>query len=485
MERAPDADPAGVGLAFALFGLGTLQVAVPADNVVQAIALPAQLTRLPRAGNALEGVFLHRGQVVPLLDLQHWLAPDTARPDATGRQVLVLRAAEQWVAIRIDTLKGLLRLPVQAVRRVHHDDDAREVFHSVLQAPGTAGLISLLDPARLALLAQVWAAGAAPSGAALQARDAAQARTPTARCVVVRLGATLLALPATAVGEVVGGAVVQKMAGLASGFLGMGRWRGRDLPVLDMARLLNLPQASDGTPWLLVLQQEARVLGFPVSEILAVRSFDAAALQRGAALSDAMQAYCQGSWLTPQGERVWLLDAPALLDASPLSNLRPTAQAQDALRLGYQNRASAGALVVFRSRQLWATSMDRMREVLRLPQQPLAAPDVASPLRGAMEWRGQALPLLDLRLLRDAQPSALGAEARVIVTQSGAHPVGLLVESVVALIPGHSGTRSRFRANGSEVEMVSVGSGAEQLSYQLTDLGPWAQWPGHSMGHAV
>ncbi len=88
-----------------------------------------------------------------------------------------------------------------------------------------------------------------------------------------------------------------------------------------------------------------------------------------------------------------------------------------------------------------------------------------------MEWRGQALAVWDLRQVLHAQPSALSADARIIVTHCGAHTVGLLVESVAALIPAHAGSRSRFRANGAVVEMVTVGSGAQQASYQLMDLG--------------
>jgi chemotaxis signal transduction protein len=294
--------------------------------------------------------------------------------------------------------------------------------------------------------------------------------------VVLRLGSTLLALPATAVGELLGDAAVQKMPGLGRSFLGMGQWRGHDLPVLDMALLLDLAQPpGDRTPWLLVLHLEARVLAFPVSEIVAVRRFDSASLQSASLLSGAMQAFCQSSCLTQQGERVYLLDAVALLDASPLSNRRQpaAAPADSALRLGHLRQAAAGALVVFKSRQLWAASMGLMREIVKLPphlQNLQVAPDGASALRGSMEWRGQSITLQDLRMLRDGQPSGLTQEARVMVIQSGSHSVGLLVESVVALIPGHSGTRARFSAHGTWVDMVTVGSGAEQLSYQLMDL---------------
>ena len=87
-EAASPSAAAGAGAAlaapgsleFALFEVGSQRIGVPSANVVQAIAYPAALTHLPRAGQTLAGVFTHRGQVVPLLDLQRWMQPRA--PDA-------------------------------------------------------------------------------------------------------------------------------------------------------------------------------------------------------------------------------------------------------------------------------------------------------------------------------------------------------------------------------------------------------------------
>lgn len=478
-------------LEFALFEVGSQRIGVPSANVVQAIAYPAALTHLPRAGQALAGVFTHRGQVVPLLDLQRWMqpqAPDAGQGAGAGaavaaanasaggvgapQQVLILKAADKLMAVVVHAVKGLLRVPPEALRRIHHDEDAQEFFHSVLLAEDQQTLISLLDPQRLALQAQVWASAAAPASPPLQTSALAPSAAET--FAVVRLGTTLLALPASSVGEVLARPVLQKMGGLSSDFLGMTRWRGHDVPVLELAQMLGLPEARAGdAAWLLVLHLGLRTLAFYVDEIRAVRTLEASALQPGASLSDAMQPYCRGSCLLPDGERVYWLRPEALLDASPLSNVTRSAVADTAvgpLRLGYQAASGSAALVVFKSRQLWAASMGLMREILTVPKDFQRVPEAASAMLGAVEWRGQSLALWDLRQALHAQPSVVGEEARIIVTQSGAHTVGLLVESVAALIPAHAGSRSRFRANGEVVEMVTVGSGAQQASYQLMDL---------------
>lgn len=463
---------------FALFDVGAQRIGVPSHNVVQAIAYPQQISRLPRAKQALVGVFVHRAQVLPLLDLRHWM--EAAEPQGHGtaeQQVLVLKADGHMFAVVIDALRGLLRVGASDVQKIHHDDDVQECFHSVVHAPDEQGLISVLDPLRLARQAQVWAAGNQPM-AQTEGQDAganaAAAPTQTDTCAVVRLDNTLLALPAAVVGEVLSDIPVQKVAGVGSHFLGMAQWRGREVPLLDLARVLCLPPTPQrSAPWLLILIQEERSLAFHVHDICAVRSFDAATLQRDATVSDAMRSFCLGSSLLPAGERVYLLDACALLDASPLSNRAQASVAHSgALRLGYQSHSRDEALVVFRSRQLWAASMDQMREIVQLPEAVRASFVNDSVLPISMEWRDGAVPLVDLRKTLDGKPSSVSNQARIIIAQCAAKTVGLLVESVDALIPGHASSRLRFVSRGEPVEMVTVGgTSGPQSSYQLMDLG--------------
>lgn len=466
---------------FALFDVGAQHIGVPSHNVVQAIAYPSQISCLPRSKQALVGVFVHRAQVLPLLDLRHWMeaVDSTQGLTTTDQQVLILKAEQQMFAVTIDALKGLLRVQPEDVQKIHHDEDMQECFHSVVRAPDGLGLISVLDPLRLARQAQVWAAGSLQTEQAnvqvTQSTQADTVQTQPTTCAVVRLDNTLLALPADVVGEVLSDIALQRVPGVGSHFLGMAQWRGKSVPLLDLARVLGLPPAPQRhAPWLLVLTLESRALAFYVREICAVRSFDAATLQSSAPVSEAMRTFSPGSSLIPGGERVHMLDARALLDASPLSNKAEAASAPDgAPRLGYQNRSRDEALVVFKSRQLWAASMGQMREIVQLPEAVRTSFVNDGLLPASMEWREQAVPLLDLRKTLHAQTSSVTNQARIIIAQSNEKTVGLLVESVDALIPGHSSSRLHFVAQGEPVEMVTVGnasSSGPQSSYQLMHL---------------
>lgn len=461
---------------FALFDIGMQRIGVPIRSVVQALPYPTQITRMPRLDKTLEGVFVHRGQVVPLIHLSRWM--DSGEPEAAGaRQVLVLRADDKLLGIVIDGVKGLMKVRDSDIQQVHHDADAEELFHSVAFTDEHTALVSLMDPLRLAIQAKVWAADASlgsAGGSGLQSEPSVcRAATQTQTYALVRLGDTQLALPACAVGELKSGIGLQKMPGLSRSFLGMAQWRNRDLPVLDISHVLGLSQPSAvPTPWLVVLEDAGRVLGFFVSDICVVRTFDVATVQ-SSNLTDGVAAFCTGSCLLPSGDRVYLLHPPSLFDVSPLSKVQDaSAPGQAELpRLGYTSMASSGALVVFQCRQMWAVPMAQLREIVaagQIARQPISTDREG--WVGTMEWRGQSIPMVDLRLLISGQATVVGHDARIMVIEMDTGVVGVLVESVVALIPAHTGVRSKFTASGVAVEIITVGTGAAQSSYQIINL---------------
>ena len=76
---------------YALFTLGAQSFCVADAHVVQAVPYPADITRIPRTTGALHGVFMHRGQLVPLVDLGHWMGQSEVSGKPAG-EALVLKA---------------------------------------------------------------------------------------------------------------------------------------------------------------------------------------------------------------------------------------------------------------------------------------------------------------------------------------------------------------------------------------------------------
>lgn len=460
--------------AFALFQIGTQSFGVPDINVVQAITYPATVTRVPRSTDSLDGVFMHRGQLLPLVDLAHWMGRASTN-DKSGGAVLVLQVNGVNMAIRVDAVKGLLRTQPGSVRRVCHDANANEFFHSALLQGEGLPPITLLDPQRLAEQTQIWCqADAIGVGPVVSAGSGgSQERSASQALAVFLVGATHIAIPAGAVGEVSSQLPLQRMTGLGGDFLGMARWRGRDVPVVNICHVLGLPAADSAQPsWLVVLHLNNRLLGFYVQELVSVGPVAGTAVQTDVDLSAALKSLSSGSFVYAGTGRIYVLNAPALLERSPLSIAARASSALQGATPLLEMRASTGtgALIVFKSAQAWATPMASMLEIIRVDARQQQALQAGVGLPDAMEWRSQEIPVVDMCSALGRGVTAYSAKVRLIVVQCASGPRALLVESVEALIPGHLGSRSRFNVVSDAVEMITVGQGPEQKSYQIIDL---------------
>ena len=233
--------------AFALVTVGALQIGLPVQSVVHALPWPENLTHLPRTQGALAGVFRYRELTIALISLRQWLKlPDLPPPHG---QVMVLRVGHRVLGLGVDAVQGLLQVPADQIRQVHHDDNAQELFHSIALQPGSQSAISLLDPARLMDQAAVWTESLPPGQSEAPAlSDAGSGAGPEyasstaapAAWAVVRTGAIVMACRAEDVGEVLPMPSLQKVFGSADSLLGIARWRDRDLPVARILELLGL-----------------------------------------------------------------------------------------------------------------------------------------------------------------------------------------------------------------------------------------------------
>jgi chemotaxis signal transduction protein len=162
-------------LRLAQASIGAVDLVIPVDAVVQAIALPDTPSFPPRRQGALRGVVEHAGTLVPVVDLARWVETGTSAAAASAQdaRILVLHEGGRTIGLQVDAVGGLLDVAPHLLTRLHHDDNPEDVFHTALRSPDDGRILSLLEVGRLADLAAAWsqvdqvvAADPAPAGAA-------------------------------------------------------------------------------------------------------------------------------------------------------------------------------------------------------------------------------------------------------------------------------------------------------------------------------
>ncbi len=85
-----------------VFSCGASWYAVPAERAAEVVSFP-ELTRVPGAPSHLLGVFAHRGEVIPVVDLSLLTG---AKPEKTRRAVL-LRLGKGALALTASKVAGV------------------------------------------------------------------------------------------------------------------------------------------------------------------------------------------------------------------------------------------------------------------------------------------------------------------------------------------------------------------------------------------
>lgn len=444
-------------------GIGAVWVGIPADSVLQALALPAAPALLPRRHGALLGVVDYEGRLVPVVDLARWVdvgvAPaDEGGPSAAGARVLILHAAGRTIGLKVDTVGGLVDVEAQAVTRLHHDACEDEVFHCVVRAPVGGRILSLLDVGRVARLAAAWHAdeNPAPSG------PDADSGTPTAPApalrsyAVLQAGAERLALATGALTEVLPMPALD-ILGAGSG-LAWCAWRGRHLPVLAPAALGLAPAADGAAPALLaVIEHAGLALGLPVHAALGLQDFAATETTVEPAAPDALLA----PLFEPDGGHLRLLDTARLFARCSEAQLSRGADGGVDLEArggAADPAANATAYIVFEGEGMAAVAIDAVERIVSLR-------DAATDGKGAMAWEGRAIPLRDLRA-----SAKDGAGGDVMVVRARGAQAAYIVARVHLLVPPGAGRIYSMGGPAAKWAFITTGDDAGQASYRIVDL---------------
>jgi purine-binding chemotaxis protein CheW len=463
--------PAGHGpQAYALVSAQGQTMGVLAGALVQVVQRPARLAQMPRAGQNLAGLLDFRGQAVPVVDLAQWSG--SGAPDTAPQYIAVLHEHRQLIGLLIDAVQGLKRFAPTQVQRLHHDDAPAEFFHSVARQDGE-DLLPLLDAGRLMRQAQAWASGTADRDAlspAPQAGAPASTRSDLGESyAVLRIGGRRCGLRAADLAEVLPRPPLQAVWGNGTELLGMLRWRGRDVPLVNPhAALGGAPPESDA-PWVAILCDERHCVALPCDGMDQVRRFERASVMPAEG-ADLPGRVCDGLVLDDDpSHNIHLLNSAALLGAFAVRSISATRPTTAGAGVGQRNSV---AQVVFQARGRYAAPINQLQEIL--PVAPGMAPQITADGRaGSLNWRGQALPLFDLeRCLWPRQVRSAAAPKRILISRVGGQLSALLVGEVDMLIPPLAGVQTRMRLpSGEPVELITVGQGDEQASYGLLDLG--------------
>lgn len=144
----PSSGPRGaveVAWFFCLKLLGA-RYAFDAPLVTEVVRL-GPLTRLPAAPALLPGVFMHRGEVLPVVDI-HQLVGQTSIPIRPSTRAAIVHCGPWRVAVIAEAIEGLVSVPRKQLEPPPAEGTGIAEFLSAVGRDG-AGTVAILDLPRL------------------------------------------------------------------------------------------------------------------------------------------------------------------------------------------------------------------------------------------------------------------------------------------------------------------------------------------------
>nr|WP_245215149.1 chemotaxis protein CheW [Pararoseomonas indoligenes] len=309
LEEAPDRR-----VALLAFTLSGQDHALPLESVAEVARLPAEVTALPGAEDAMLGVIPFRGGLLPLVSPRALLGLKPGAGTARARLVVV-RLGPLRVGLVVDGLSAVLRLPGSALSPVPAvlSRGMGEARVAAIARTEEGRLVTVLSPEALfdeATTARLLA-GASPEEGPATATETAE------RFLVFRLGGESYGLPVAAVQEVARRPERLARIPRAPGFIaGAMTLSGAVLPVIDGHRRFG-GTGDEGVGQIVVIGADGLRAGLAVdavSEVMPVAT--AELLPAPEMIPDADGVFDRVARLGREGRMVLLIDPLALLEAA-------------------------------------------------------------------------------------------------------------------------------------------------------------------------
>lgn len=476
---------------FVFCKLNDLQFALPLEFVVQAREMPDNISIIPRRDGAVMGTSMHRGQSIPLIDLRRWLPWPGASQD-TPAQTLLLNSGGQSIGIAIDCVEGLQKVPSNQIQRLIHSENSDELFHSSIQSQQHRShidvevaainqqvkTVGILDVPALIALSQIWSSAATYEieredlRSSDQVKDLQIAGCQKSLLASFKVDGQILAIATNEVAAIMPMPGIQKILGVDANWLGIVKWRSRDVPVLATLPSIGLKYKdvdSSTAKLLLILMFESRCIGLPVDDIIKVEALSLATMQTSVEAGLPNNDALLGVYHLPDKSTAFVVSGAKLISACPMSALSET----EDLDHKELNR-NKEIFVVIQAGHAWAMNIQNLESIINVPEQIDVLTASHSAQIGTFVWHDKTLALWDLGLLSVQKPTEMNSESKVLITRIGQRLVGLLIEKLLLLLPGRMGQVHDFsNTHAHTSQIITVKYEDHIKSYSILDPQNW------------
>lgn len=428
---------------FATFILnGDIEIAIPADRVVEAIKAVDKILPVPGCVAYLYGLMNLRGRVIPVINLKKRLAMADCDygPD---HRIAVVRLGRTRCGILVEDIKDVLRVGQEMIEPLLPGLQGEDrIVSGIIRLDDGRRLLEILD---LDLLLGQAAWDESVAGQEIEAMQQAPPGITAQQCrqyLVFICNGMEYAVDVRDVQE------INTLSGLNDTFQsgsieGAVEMRGRMIPVIDSNLLLT--EANEK----IALNEQSRVIILLIREIYCGIIVDGIQEIRSVATAEVVPVPCAktgkgagvaGMLHLASGRDIMLLDMEKML-AGELEELGRVADMSSDMAEDMKGAAShsqhlitENSYLIFKVERDFAIALHDVQEILENCR-IMPVPAMGGFLSGIIDLRGQMVPVVNLRLFFGYDPAddGGGGNDKYIIAQSAEGRVALTVDDIVTI----------------------------------------------------
>ncbi|MEW6519528.1 MAG: chemotaxis protein CheW [Thermodesulfobacteriota bacterium] len=430
---------------FATFILNRdIEIALPADRVVEAIKAVDKILPVPGCVACLAGLMNLRGRVIPVINLKKRLAmaDDAYGPD---HKIAVVRLGRTLCGILVEDIKDVLRVGQEMIEPVLPGLRGEDrIIAGIIRLADGDRLLEILD---LDLLLDQTAEEEMeiPAGqgiAEMPQVSAGITGQPRRQYLVFTCKGMEYGVDVHNVQE------ISTLSGLNDTFQsgsieGAVEMRGRMIPVIDSSLLLTEAEekiALSEVSRVIILLVDGIYCGIVVNSIVEIRAVAAGEVVPVPCAKKGRGAGVAGMLHLDSGRNIMLLDMASML-AGELEELGRVAKMSS--EMAEEKKASASqahhlitenSYLIFKVERDFAIALHNVQEILENCR-IMPVPDMGGFLAGIIDLRGQMVPVVSLRLFFGYDPRAGDGAGndKYIIAQAAEGRVALAVDDIVTI----------------------------------------------------
>jgi len=423
-----------------------IEIALPAEQVVEALPIRAPIRPLPTGAFFLEGIMPLRGDVIPVINLKKRLAlAETGYgPDA---KVAVVQYNAKRYGLLFDDIRDVLRVPPQAIEHLDPFLLSEEtVIADLIKLEHSRRTLELLDLHRL------FPDGTAAIDSALERGEQPPAVSRTySQFVIYSCRGQVYGIPVGDAREICFFTAIDQTfkSGMVEGALQL---RGQTIPVLCCATLLgSVEETLEPTEdtRILVMQSGSLSFGLIVDQIhqILVMADDEILAIPGQHLP-----HLSGVCHCKQYNNIMLLDVQELVSAqtdriTAMTRLRKKEETDHEETTATRHVITEHCYLVFAIGKHYAIELKDVQEIIDCGD--FMAIAGGGLVQGIINLRGRIVPVISLRsFYHCAEQNVIskepGRDDKLIIGRAGGNLVALLVDEIVTIYK-----QERFHATPS------------------------------------